>query len=117
MPQFLLAVQLRDDFDRSTVDAAMEHDIDVINDEMATAGIRVFMGGLRPPGEAKSLRAQPDGNVLITDGPYMETKEHVGGFWIIEVADMAEALAWARKGAIACRGSIEVRTVWRPGNN
>ena len=117
MPQYLLAVQLSDDYDRSRVDPAMEHDIDVLNDEMAAAGIRVFMGGLRPPNEAKSLRAQPDGNVLVTDGPYMETKEHIGGFWIIEAANMEEALAWARKGARACRKPVEVRAVWRPGDN
>jgi hypothetical protein len=57
----------------------------------------------------KSLRAQPNGEVLITDGPYVEAKEHIGGFWILEAADMDEALAWARKGAIACRAAGEVR--------
>jgi len=46
---------------------------------------------------AKSLRAQPDGKVLITDGPYLETKEHIGGFWVLEAADLDEALAWGRK--------------------
>jgi hypothetical protein len=52
---------------------------------------------------AKSLRAQSDGKVLITDGPYLETKEHIGGFWVIEIANMDEAVAWARKGVLACR--------------
>jgi hypothetical protein len=47
--------------------------------------------------------------VLVTDGPYTETKEHMGGFWILEAADLDEALAWARKGAVACRASGEVR--------
>jgi len=47
-------------------------------------------------------RIQPDHKVLITDGPYLETKEHVGGFWILEVADMHEAFAWARKAVVAC---------------
>ena len=109
MPQFLLALQMPDNFDPSTADAAMDHDIDVVNDEMAAAGIRVFMGGLYPPRQAKSVRMQPDGNQLITDGPYLETKEHVGGFWIIEAANMEEALVWARKGSRACRQPVEVR--------
>jgi hypothetical protein len=47
--------------------------------------------------------------VLITDGPYLEAKEHVGGFWILEVVDLDEALAWGRKAAVACRTPVEVR--------
>jgi hypothetical protein len=47
--------------------------------------------------------------LTITDGPYLETKEHVGGFWILDAADMDEALAWGRKAAVACRASVEVR--------
>ena len=66
-------------------------DIDVLNDEMVAAGVRVFVGGLHPARSAKSLRKQPDGKVLITDGPYLETKEHVGGFWVLEAADLDEA--------------------------
>jgi uncharacterized membrane protein len=56
---------------------------------------------------------QPDRKVLITDGPYLETKEHVGGFWILEAADMDEALAWARKAVVACRAPVEVRSFFR----
>ena len=52
---------------------------------------------------------QPDGKVLVTDGPYTETKEHMGGFWILECADMDEAPAWAKKGAIVCDVAGEVR--------
>jgi hypothetical protein len=47
--------------------------------------------------------------VLMTDGPYLEAKEHVGGFWILDVADEAEALAWGRKAVVACRAPVEVR--------
>ena len=50
-----------------------------------------------------------DGGLLHTDGPYLDSKEHIGGFWILEVADEAEALAWAEKGATACLGDVEVR--------
>lgn len=87
----------------------MVRDIDALNDEAEAAGVRLFAGGLSAASSAKSLRRQPDGKVLVTDGPYLETKEHLGGFWILEAADMDEALAWARKGAIACRAPGEVR--------
>ena len=63
-------------------------------------------------GAAKSLRPQNDGGVLITDGPYLETKEHIGGFWIVECADMDQAVAWARKGVFATRGQVEVREIF-----
>ena len=93
----------------------MMEEIHALNREMITAGARKFACGLSPAGNAKSLRAQPDGKVLVTDGPYTETKEHIGGFWILEAADMDEALAWARKGAVACRASGEVREIlFRP---
>jgi hypothetical protein len=88
MPQYLVAGYLPDDFDPSQADEAT---------------------GL---GSAKSLRAQTDGGVLITDGPYLETKEHIGGFWILECADMDEAVAWARKGVAATRGQVEVREIF-----
>jgi hypothetical protein len=64
---------------------------------------------ISPADNAKTVRKQPDGTVLVTDGPYTETKEHMGGFWILEAADMDEALAWARKGAISCDAVGEVR--------
>ena len=54
-------------------------------------------------------RADADGEVMITDGPYLEAKEHVGGFWILNAADMDEAVAWGRKAVAACRASVEVR--------
>ncbi len=109
MPQYLVASYLPDDFDPSTVDEAMVRAIDVLNEELIAAGARLMACGLGAPGQAKSLRAQPNGEVLITDGPYLEAKEHIGGFWILEAADMDEAMAWARKGAIACRAAGEVR--------
>jgi hypothetical protein len=109
MPHYLLAGILPDNFDPSTQGEATVHAINVLNDELEAAGARIFAGGLSAASQAKSLRAQPNGEVLITDGPYLEAKEHVGGFWILEAADMDEALAWARKGAIACRATGEVR--------
>jgi hypothetical protein len=105
----LVAIHHPDDYDPSKEDEAMGRDIDVLNDEMVAAGIRLFVGGLHVAGKAKSLRAQPSGKVVITDGPYLETKEHIGGFWVLEAVDMEEALDWGRKAVIACRAPVEVR--------
>jgi len=107
--KYLVAIHHPHDYDPSTEDEAMSHDIDALNDEMMAAGIRIFVGGLHPASSAKSLRLQSNGEVLITDGPYLETKELVGGFWVLEAADLDAALAWGRKAAIACRAPVEVR--------
>ena len=115
MTQYLVAIHHPDDYDPSTEDKAMAGDIDALNDEMVAAGVRIFVGGLTPASSARSLRAQPGGKVLITDGPYLETKEHIGGFWVLEAADLDEALAWGRKAAVACRAPVEVRPMlFRP---
>ncbi|HXU18427.1 MAG TPA: YciI family protein [Terriglobales bacterium] len=63
-------------------------------------------------GPRSCCERRPKGGVLITDGPYLETKEHIGGFWILECADMDEAVAWARKGVDATRGQVEVREIF-----
>jgi hypothetical protein len=65
--------------------------------------------GCTPASSARSLRVRADGQVLGTDGPYLETKEHIGGLWVLEVADPEEALMWGRKAAVACRAPVEVR--------
>jgi hypothetical protein len=109
MPQFLVAIQHPDNYDPSLEGEAMVRDISTLNQEMEAAGARFFAGGLHSARYAKSLRKRPDGEVMITDGPYAETKEHIGGFWILEAADMEEALAWGRKAVVACRVSVEVR--------
>jgi hypothetical protein len=109
MPQYLVASYLPDDFDPSTVTEAMIEQIHAVNRELIAAGVRKFACGISPVDTAKTLRRKPDGKVLVTDGPYTETKEHMGGFWILECADMDEALAWARKGAISCDAVGEVR--------
>jgi len=109
MPQFLVAGYLPDDFDPSQVDESMGRAIHELNKEMMAAGVRKFACGL---GAAKSLRSQGNGGVLITDGPYLETKEHIGGFWILECADMDEAVAWARKAVAATRGQGELREIF-----
>ena len=113
MPHYLVAIYLPDDFDASLVTEATIRDIDVLNEESEAAGVRISGFGLSPASNAKSLRAQPDGKVRITDGPYLETKEHIGGFSLLKCANMDEALAWARKGVVACRAPGEVREILR----
>ena len=107
--KYLVAIHHRDDYDPTTEDEAMHRDIDILNEEMEAKGIRVFVGGLHLASKAKSIRANPDGDTAVTNGPYLQTSEHVGGFWVLEAADMDEALAWGRKAAVACRAPVEVR--------
>src|SRR5260370_34272742 len=114
MTQYLVAIHHPDNYDPSKEGEAMARDIDTLNEEMVAAGVRVFVGGLTAASEARSLRAQPDGKVLITDGPYLETKEHIGGFLVLEGANLDEALAWGRKAVVACRAPGEVRPFGRP---
>ena len=115
MPQYLVCNYLPDDFDPSAVTEAMIEEIHALNRELIAAGVRKFACGISPAANAKTLRKQPNGKVLITDGPYTETKEHMGGFWILEAADLDEAIAWGQKAVVACRASVEVREIlFRP---
>ena len=117
MTQYLVAIYHPDDYDPSVETEAMMEEIHALNREMIAAGARKFACGLSPAGNAKSLRAQPDGKVLVTDGPYTETKEHIGGFWVLEAADLDEAIAWGQKAVVACRASVEVRPIlFRPAS-
>src|SRR3569833_3273716 len=72
-------------------------------------GVRLFVGGLALVNMAVAVRLRADGQLLTTDGPYMESKEHIGGFWILDVASAEDALEWGRKAASACRAPVEVR--------
>ena len=109
MAQYLLSVHNAGD--PYTSDEQREKafaDTGRVNDEMQAAGVWVYANGLMPAETAKVVRVR-DGEIERTDGPYLESKEHIGGFWILEVADEAEARAWAEKGAVACRGDVEIR--------
>jgi hypothetical protein len=110
MTQYLVAIHHPDDFDPSLAEnEATQPGISALNDEMKAAGVVIFVGGLDRASKAKSLRVKPDGKVLMTDGPYIETKEHIGGFWVLEATSLDEALEWGRRAAIACRAPVEVR--------
>jgi len=79
-----------------------------VNTEMQAAGVWVFAGGLGPSAAARVVRAR-DGAIERTDGPYLESKEHIGGFWILDVEDEEAALAWAATATVACLNDVEVR--------
>ena len=83
-------------------------DVDALVEEIKTSGAWVFNGGLHPPSTATVLRPQGS-DVVITDGPFAEGKEHIGGFWVIKAVDLDAALAWAAKATVACANPVEVR--------
>jgi hypothetical protein len=82
--------------------------VDQFNAEVRADGAWVFAGGLHPANTATTVRLQGD-DVVTTDGPFAETKEQLGGFWVIDVADLDAALAYAARGARACGNAVEVR--------
>jgi hypothetical protein len=83
-------------------------DVDALNTELQRADAWVFAGGLYPSSTATVVRVD-GGDVLVTDGPFAEGKEHVGGFWVIKTPDLDSALEWGRKATRACMVPIEVR--------
>jgi hypothetical protein len=87
---------------------AVARDLHALNQEIKAAGGWVFAGGLHPPSTATVLRLG-DREVVMTDGPFAEGKEHIGGFWIVNAPDLDKALGWARKAARATTLPIEVR--------
>ncbi|MGI8696977.1 MAG: YciI family protein [Mycobacteriales bacterium] len=110
MKQYLLSVHMVEGEEPPSdeVMQQMYKDVEAVNAQMRADGAWVFAGGLHPATTATVVRIQ-DGEVLTTDGPFAETKEQLGGFWIIKVADLDAALAWAGKATKACRGPVEVR--------
>lgn len=112
MTQYMLSVHHdgTEDFEAMAPDElqAIFAAVDTFNDEVRTAGKWVFAGGLQPI-ESSTTVDNTSGEAIVTDGPFAESKEYLGGFWIIEAADLDEALDWAKRGSAACRGKVEVR--------
>jgi hypothetical protein len=82
--------------------------VDRFNEKLQAAGAWVFGGGLLPIESATTVDGT-GGETIVTDGPYAESKEYLGGFWIIEAPDLDAALTWAAEGSAACQGKVEVR--------
>ncbi len=113
MPQYLISVWHDETYqtDFSTPDAQRRvAQVGAFNEELMQAGAWVFAAGLQPASSATVVRSS-GGEVSMTDGPYAETKEQMGGFWVIGAPDLDAALAWAGKAAAACGETIEVRPV------
>jgi hypothetical protein len=112
MPQYLLSVHTVEGEPREPMtDEEMQQSwvqISALNDELKSAGAWVFAGALHGPDTATVVRVS-DGEVLTTDGPFAEAKEHLGGFYAIEAEDLDAALAWASKATVAVGKPIEVR--------
>ena len=109
MKQYLLSVyQPEGDPPAPEVLETIMRDLDALNRELKAAGAWVFAGGLNPPSTATVVRLQDD-DVLTTDGPFAEGKEHIGGFTIIKAPDLDSALEWGRKLTRATTLPIEVR--------
>ena len=112
MTQYMLSVHHdgTEDFEDMTPEQIQPiyEAVERFNQEVRDAGKWVFAGGLEPIESATTVD-NTDGKKLVTDGPFSESKEYLGGFWVIEAADMDEALDWAQRGSAACQGRVEVR--------
>lgn len=110
MTQYLLSVAMIDGAPpRSPEDMQVAFEqVDRFNTELQSTGTWVFAGGLLPASSASVVRADGD-RIVVTDGPFTESKEHIGGFWVIEAPDLDAALAWAGKATRACMEPVEVR--------
>jgi hypothetical protein len=86
----------------------MYADVDKLNTKMQDEGVWVFAGGLHTPDTATVVRSE-NGEIVMTDGPFAEAKEQIGGFWVIEAPDLDAALDWASQATVACQGPVEVR--------
>jgi hypothetical protein len=115
MPQYLLSVFQEEGAEPPSPELAelMRERVGAVQEEMKAAGVWLFFGALTDAASATVVRAA-DGEVSMTDGPYAEAKEQIGGFTVIEAADLDEALEWARKGSEACMWPVEVRPFLGP---
>ena len=111
MPQYLMSVwhdgEYEVDFEGDEAQRLFAQ-VGAFNEQLTSAGAWVFGAGLHPASSATVVRAA-DGQVSMTDGPYAESKEQMGGFWVIQAADLDAALDWASQAAAACEGPVEIR--------
>jgi hypothetical protein len=110
MKQYLLSVHHTGDYPTPPEEdmQRMFRQVDAFNQQIVESGAWVFGGGLHPRETATTVRFK-EGQTLVTDGPYAETKEQLGGFWVIQAEDLDAALSLAEQAAAACEGDVEVR--------
>jgi hypothetical protein len=111
MPQYLMSVWMVEGTEPYATQEEMEQafkDVEAFNEDLKAAGHWVFAGGLHPATTATVVKVE-SGEVVTTDGPFAETKEQLGGFWVVEARDLDEALALAARGSAACKNPVEVR--------
>jgi hypothetical protein len=110
MPRYLLSVVTPTDGTPPAPEEleAIMKNVETLHREMVEAGAWVFSGGLEAPGTATVVRPQ-DGDLLVTDGPFVEAKEYVGGISVVDAPDLDAALEWGRRSARAIGLPIEVR--------
>jgi hypothetical protein len=110
MNQYLLSVYHSEDDPKPAPEALPKifADVHAFNELVRKEGAWVFAGGLHEPSSSTVVRKKGD-EVLFTDGPFSEAKEHIGGFWVIKAADLDAALKWASKATLACAAPVEVR--------
>jgi hypothetical protein len=112
MAQYLISVWHDEEYevDFTTPDAQRRYQkVSALNEEMQRTGTLVFGGGLMPASSATTVACTSGGDVSMTDGPYAESKEQMGGFWVIEAPDFDAALEWTRRCAEACEEQLELR--------
>ena len=110
MTQYMLAVHMVDGEAPPSEEAMQKtyDDVSAFNAKLQERGAWVFAGGLHPADTATVVAAH-DGDVLVTDGPFAEAKEQLGGFWVIAAPDLDAALVWAGEASAACASPVEVR--------
>ncbi|MEO9322518.1 YciI family protein [Nocardioides sp. C4-1] len=114
MPNYFLAVNHDENGAAEMAEMTMEQmqpifeAVDAFNTELQEQGAWVFAGGLQTH-DATTVVDNTGDAAVVTDGPFSESKEYLGGFWIIEAADLDAALEWAKLGSKACQGKVEVR--------
>ncbi len=110
MSQYLLFVHYVDGQEPPAPEVMeeMHADVGAFNEKLQAENAWVFAGGLETPDTSTVVR-EADGEIVMTDGPFAEAKEQIGGFWVIEASDLDAALAWAKEATVACQGPVEVR--------
>ena len=110
MKQYLLAVHMVEGVEPPSQEVMEQtyREVDAFNQKLKNQGAWVFGGGLEEASMATVVRVE-EGELLTTDGPFAEAKEHLGGFWIIKAPDLDAALALAAEATVACKAPVEVR--------